>query len=169
MARKTVKKKRGRPPVKKGDPGSNHAKILAGLTLYFSTGSYAAACKEMDISTSTLHSWIHGYPELCETAKGFALEHRLQRSVEAIDKIEFCILEILDSEEKRAKINFKDLVVAWGIHRDKYDRQMGIADKRELTGEVNINHKMFERYILLKEQAKKELSGDSNNRIKNLN
>lgn len=121
----------GRPPVKKGDPGSNEAQILGGLIVYFATGSYDAVVKELKVSKSTLQNWIHGYPKLCERAKRAALEYRLQRSAEAIDKIEYRILEILDSKER---IPFNQLVIAWGIHRDKYDRQMGIADRRELTG-----------------------------------
>lgn len=126
-----ARKKRGRPPVELGDPGPARAKILGALTVYYATGSYAAVKKELNIPTATLHDWIKKYPKLGEDAKQLAMDYRLERSVEAIDKIEYRILEILDSKEK---IPFNQLVIAWGIHRDKYDRQMGIADKRELTG-----------------------------------
>ena len=131
MAKSGVKKKQKCKPKTPTEVGSNDATILAALTLYFATGSRKAVVEQLKIPKVTLHDWINNYPELCEKAKTLAMDYRLKRSVEAIDKIEYRILEILDSKEK---IPFNQLVVAWGIHRDKYDRQMGIADKRELSG-----------------------------------
>lgn len=131
MKKDVVNKKQKCKPRTPTEVGSNDATILAALTLYFATGSRKAVIEQLKIPKVTLHDWINNYPKLCEKAKTLAMDYRLKQSVKAIDKIEYRILEILDSKEK---IPFNQLVVAWGIHRDKYDRQMGIADKRELSG-----------------------------------
>ncbi len=41
--------------------------------------------------------------------------------------------------------------------------------KSEITGELDINHKTFERFIEVKKQAQKELSVESSNRLKDVN
>lgn len=186
----TVKKKRGRKPV--GKVGYYGGKLLSSYDAAFEYRQKTLKSKRFISCTDAMKELVDdaGNRAFADSTAE-KQQWRLQRMFTQLEAGNFkeptkgehyvMLYEILYSTKEIAfKVKSADggeKVEVVNVDLDPTEKviiiremlKMGghyAPEKKQLLGEVDVNLKTFERFIQVKEQAKKELSVDSNDRIK---